>query len=602
MKKSIHYSRVFLSIALVFCMFFSMMNIVDAGSYTNTLYPVGPNSKNVATRTLSPETHTIKIYISDGKNGSSLKKESLPKWIKIDSSNSYYYSATIDPNSNTSARKGSIIFTKGTNKYELDITQNPFLVKNSSGTPISSLGFIVAGETKTIYTTYSCEMKKSDSDWFTVTKNGNNYTIKVKPNINSTSRKGKLTFTKQLSQNVKVSREVTINQSGNSIIGVPSSKYITDVGKTFSFTVSTGYGTVQAKLGNTYSWLHVSQNGNTITVTCDPNVMLTERSGKVIITIGDIIKTCTVTQRELTFDTDLQDNITSDTWSSKRIDYLTKFYNGLIIGASNTSNSKCTSYVVKNAKYLTVFPWTPNSFAYGYRVNDKSPARDFEAGHTYYGLPYQQTDQAGKNTSDYFHYGNVKTLAGFKDKVNDTNYHFGKIRPGLNGSLKSCDSLGPRCGIDCSSFVSYCTGAKYQQSAATFYANAGKKYEKLDYKTDIQPGDILWRSGHVLLVASVVKEGSTIKGLVLLESRGRTTASGRCLYVFYNSAATLSKMFGDMSISECRSMLRYLITINDGDYDHIGTVTTFINSFNSKHTLLKTNSLRIDFKSESPYY
>ena len=170
------------------------------------------------------------------------------------------------------------------------VTQNPFLVKNSSNAVISSLSFKVAGETKTVTTTYDCNPPTGVPSWLKVTKDGNAYKITAQPNINGSKREFTLTFTKTLSQYVKVSRTVKVTQSANSLTGVSNSRTVKDVGSSFTFTVSTGYGTVKAQLSNNYTWLHVSQNGNTITVSYDPNVMLYERSGKVNITIGDISK------------------------------------------------------------------------------------------------------------------------------------------------------------------------------------------------------------------------------------------------------------------------------------------------------------------------
>jgi len=594
-----------------------MFGIVDAGEITITLSPVISNNE-IAKRIVGPESHTIKIYISGGKNGSSLKTESLPSWIRVDSSNSYFYKATISLNSGTSARKGSIIIFKGTKKYQLDVTQNAFQVKNTSGTVISALSYEVAGGTKNIYTNYDCTPPAIVPDWLTVTKSGsgNGYTIKAAPNLNGSTREFTLTFTKSLSKAVKVNRTVKISQSANSLTGVSYSRTVKDVGSSFTFTVSTGYGTVKAQLANNYTWLHVSRNGNTITVSYDPNVMLYERSGEVNITIGDIKKSFTVTQKALQFDNALQVNIINDNWSkdpnskdpnspdpnSPRIKYLGKFFDGLYNGAGNTSNSVGTRYVVGRAKTITNFSWNNPSFAYGYRENSDDPARNFAKNSLYFGLPYQQTDKNGNKESVYFHYSDVETIDQFRNKVNDSEFGFGNLRKGKNGSGKDCDSLGPKCGIDCSSFVSFCIGASEQQSSASLKDSAKTQITNLTTTMNIQPGDILWRDGHVLLVASVVKNDSSIQGLVLLESRGRTTASGRNIHVFYNSADALSKMFGYMSVSECRAMLKYLVLNNSETYKNVGTVSDFIKSFNEKHTLLKTSSLDITLEYTKAFY
>lgn len=593
MNKTKTCPRILTSIALIICMLLGMVSVSNAEVYTNTLYPLGSNNRS--TRTVSPEEHTIKIYISGGKNGSSLKKDSLPSWITVNTSYSDYYLATVKPNTNTSNRSGSILFTKGSNKYELYVTQKAFKITNSSGNVVSSLSFKIAGESKKITSNYACSYTVSNQNWLSVSKNGNNYTLTARPNMTGSKRTCTVTFTKALTQYNKITRVITISQGANYINSTPSKKSVSNEKSSFSFSVTTGYGRVTAKRANNYSWLSVSQNGNTITVSYEANTTLNStRSGDILVTLGSITKKCTVTQAkcrsDIIFNDSLQKDITDDVWSKTRASYLERFYNGMINGANNTSKPAATRFVVNRANTISNFAWTPKSFAYGYRETEGGEKRDFDKDHTYYGLPYQQTDQNGVNTSDYFYYGSVKTTDAFKAKVNNPSYGFGNRRSGKNGAGKTCWSLGPKCGIDCSSFVSYCIGAKVQQSSKGLYNNAKTKYSNLNATMDVQPGDILWRSGHVLLVASVVKEDGKVKGIVLLESRGRTTASGRCLYVFYDSDAVLRKMFGNMSFSECRSMIQYLIS-NTDSYPHTGTVSDFINGFNSKHTLLKTNSI-----------
>ncbi len=293
MKKSVQCSRIFVSFALVFCMLFGMMGIVDAGSYTNTLNP-GIRT----TRTVTPERHTVKIYISGGKNGSALKKDSLPGWITVNTSNADYYLATITGNTTTSVRRGSIVFTKGSNTYELYVVQNPFIVKTTSGSGpnISNVNFTTAGGTTDLYALYSCNVTGTIPDWLTVKQDGNKYTLTARPNLNGSQRYCTLSFTKTLSTYEKVTRTVKITQFANTLTGVPSTMDFPIDGAEKSFTVTTGYGTVKATVANGYSyWLRVFQNGNKITIHCDRNITTSTRTGYVHITIGDISKTVKVT-------------------------------------------------------------------------------------------------------------------------------------------------------------------------------------------------------------------------------------------------------------------------------------------------------------------
>ena len=309
-------------------------------------------------------------------------------------------------------------------------------------------------------------------------------------------------------------------------------------------------------------------------------------------------------------DTELQSKIKDDVWVEEetgfdRTGYLTSFYDGLLNGADNTVNPVATRFVVNRAKEMTVFSWSPAFAVTGYRGDSSDTKRDFNVGQTYYGLPYQQTDQGPKDseeqkgytrkTSIYYHYGSKKTQDEFIEYAKTEE--FSKRRDGYNGSYKYCYSLGPKCGIDCSSFVSYCVGATEQQSSSTLHDKLENQDIDKDSVNNLMPGDVLWKKGHVVLVASVYKEGETVKGLVVLESRGRTTASGRNLHVFYDSDQALSKLFGDMSISDCSIMLQNLLYVeNDNleeekrDYSHFGDIDNFIASFSTNYTILKINT------------
>ena len=310
MNKTKNYPRVLTSIALIFCMLFGLVSVSNAAVYKSRFYPsnaevykflvkpLGSNSRT--TFKISPERYTFQIYISDGKSGSSLKKDTLPGWITVNSSNSDYYVATISANTGTSVRSGSIVFTKGSNKYEFYLTQNPFTVQTTTseaGPNVSSLSFKVAGETKQLYS-FPCSLSGNIPDWLTVTQSGNNtcFTLKAKPNINGSIRKCTLKFTMTLSSYEKVTRTVTITQSANSLTGVPSTLGFPKTRTDKTFTVTTGYGTAKATVKTGYNWIEVFQTGNKITVRCNNNITKSARTGYVYVTIGNISKTIKVTQ------------------------------------------------------------------------------------------------------------------------------------------------------------------------------------------------------------------------------------------------------------------------------------------------------------------
>ena len=158
------------------------------------------------------------------------------------------------------------------------------------------MNFKVAGETKQLYATYSCSLSGTIPDWLTVTQSGNTYTLKAKPNINSSPRQCTLKFTKTLSSYEKVIRTVTITQNGNTLTGVPSTLGFPKTRTDKTFTVTTGYGTAKATVKTGYNWIEVFQTGNKITVRCNNNITTSARTGYVYVTIGNISKVIKVTQ------------------------------------------------------------------------------------------------------------------------------------------------------------------------------------------------------------------------------------------------------------------------------------------------------------------
>lgn len=296
MTRSIRYSRIFVSIALVFCMLFGMISVVDA-DISVKLYPLGTRSRT--TYTLTPDGYTIKIYITGGKNGSALKRDTLPSWISVNTSNADYYVATVKANTSTSTRSGSIVFTKGSNMYELYLTQNAFIISSGGSSNVSSVNFNVAGGTKTIRSNYPCiaTIRGNGAEWFDILFDNYTYYINVEPNYTASKRSFTLKFTKTLATGETITRVVTITQDANSITGVPSSLTFPKTGSNKTFTVTTGCGTVKATVPNNYSsWLEVNQSGNRITVRCKKNASSSSRTGYVYIQLGNMTKKITITQ------------------------------------------------------------------------------------------------------------------------------------------------------------------------------------------------------------------------------------------------------------------------------------------------------------------
>lgn len=534
--------------------------------------------------------------------------------FQLKKSGSNYIVKVTQANTTSSARTGSVVWkqTVGgqTYQYELRITQDAFHVKDSNGTFVSTVKYKVGGESKTLTANYACSLEGTLPGWLKKSQSGNNYTFKADPNPNGSERSCTLTFTYTISSTLKVSRAVTFKQSANSLINVPGNKTFPNTKNTFDFTVTTGYGTVNASSTNT-KWLHVTRkSGNTFTVTVDANTTDWERGANITLKVGDITKQFNVKQKAsskrtaISFGSNAQSLISDDIWTG-RSGHLNAFFEGLSNGAKYSTNSSAASYVINRAKTVTNFSWSPKENAVGYREEEKDTAKDFTAGKTYYGLPYQQKG------AYFYYYSSVDTIDKFTKKAQASG--FGTRREGTNGAGTYCYSLGPSCGTDCSGFVSYCIGATEQQSTRDLNNDAISRGVKLNINRDnvnaLKPGDILWRNGHVLLVVSVIKIDDKVSALAIMESRGRTTASGRNLHVFYDSDYALRMLFGGKTFSECQSMLSNLLYVTGDDKNnkpkdpiHYGTTKDFITSFSQSHYIIRTSGLSITLEKGASFF
>lgn len=608
MRNSTHKLRGLISFALLICMLFTMIGVSEAATAIK-LSPLGSPTK----KTVNPKSgHEFTVSFSKGINGVTLDT-TPPSWISAKKSGSNYIVKVTQANTTSSARVGSVVWkqTVGgqTYRYELKITQDAFHVKDSNGTFVSTVKYKVGGESKTLTANYACSLEGTLPSWLKKSQSGNNYTFKADPNPNGSERSCTLTFTYTISSTLKVSRAVTFKQSANSLINVPGNKTFPNTKNTFDFTVTTGYGTVNASSTNT-KWLHVTRkSGNTFTVTVDANTTDWERGANITLKIGDITKQFNVKQKAsskrtaISFSDTAQSLIRDDKWTG-RSGHLKTFFEGLSNGAKYSTNPNAASYVIERAKSVTYFSWSPKENATGYREKESDTAKDFYAGQTYYGLPYQQFGA-------YFYYSSaVDTISNFKKKAEASG--FGTLRSGKDGGGTYCYSLGPSCGTDCSGFVSYCIGATEKKSSGAFYTNANSRGAKIDINranvNALKPGDILWRNGHVVLVVSVIKIDDNVSALAIMESRGRTTASGRNLHVFYDSDYALRMLFGGKTFSECQSMLSNLLYVStDGENKpkeplHCGTTDQFISSFSRAFYIIKTSGLSIELDKGANFF
>lgn len=385
----------------------------------------------------------------------------------------------------------------------------------------------------------------TNATWITaMKKSSRSVTITVPKNENASGRSGKVTVVCN-----KGTQTLTVKQTGNTLTLSDTTIDASSFAGSKPFTATPIVGKVTVSTST--DWLTVTKtSGNNYEVTFPDNLTEKDRTALISLSVGSIKKTIKVTQKKPT----TQEQKDHDLWPSTRETKLKAFYDNLIKGANNRGD-KVASNALSKAKTLSTFSWTCLKDIKCYLHNGS-----FTAGHKYVGAPYQQ----------------YNTYLGFdatpQDLINNAK--------NINSSFYNPESkTGPGYGTDCSGFAAYCIGFGHIDSG-TFY----EKYKdeekhvlisennKADVLKKISSGDVIWRSKHVYLVASVLRDGNTVKAIVILESRNMTTASARNIHVYYDDDASLRKIFGNISLSDCKTILDYVV-------GNTGTIDRFINSF-----------------------
>lgn len=349
--------------------------------------------------------------------------------------------------------------------------------------------------------------------------------------------------------------------------GVRQSITVTAVSHTIDITLSDGKSgsSVYSKPG----WVSISNpNASTYRVTVLVNTSSSSRSGSVVFKKNNKIYELTITQSGSPWSsisglqTTTSGTIYKDEWTDYRAAQLTNFFNALINGGDTTARS-----ILNKAKPMATCFWTCKKAFTGYG------GWSFNLNQKYYGTPYQQSGR---------YIGQGYSVSDLTTNAADVNSYF-YTRGG---------SKGPGYGTDCSGYASYLGGTPWVR--ADEFAGQTSYFKKITdsskYVSNIKSGDVLHRSGHVLMVVSVYRDGGVTRGIVLMESRNRTTASGRNIYVFYESDEALKKLFGGISLSSCHTYIKNVVwggteTVGGKTLKHIGTISDFVSSFGS-HDLL----------------
>lgn len=226
-------------------------------------------------------------------NGTWLIGSNTTSWGYVSKSGNQL-SIRADKNNSSSQRSGSVVIKAGSKEKRVYISQSGSSVSQSSLTVSSdNLQFDSYGGTKTITITSSgaWQIGTNIASWGHLTRSGNQLSIKIDRNNNTTSRSD--WFTVKMGSKEK---RINVSQSGSSPNLSVSSENLSfsSVGGTQTLTISTN-GTWQIGT-NTASWGHLTKNGNQLCVKIDRNSSKDSRTDWFSVKAGSIEKKIRISQ------------------------------------------------------------------------------------------------------------------------------------------------------------------------------------------------------------------------------------------------------------------------------------------------------------------
>lgn len=219
------------------------------------------------------------------------------------SKNGNQLSVRIEKNRSTQQRSGNITVKSGNIEKRIFISQSGEVTNNTIISVSSdNLQFSSSGGTKTITisSNASWQIGTGTTSWGHLTRNGNQLSIKIDENTSTSPRTDWFTI-KSGSQE----RRIEIAQSGASksqaSLSVSSEKLQFDSsGGTKTITI-TSSGSWQIGTG-TYSWGHLTRNGNQLTVKIDENNGTELRTDYFTVKSGNLERRITISQSGSHFD------------------------------------------------------------------------------------------------------------------------------------------------------------------------------------------------------------------------------------------------------------------------------------------------------------
>ena len=223
-----------------------------------------------------------------------IESASVPAWLSVSSKSGKLGTSqvTIKATKNTTAAKrtGSISIKNsyGTKKFKVTQPFNPALMLTLSSNEWKPT-YKAQKTTVTITTNQKSWSATETVDWLSLTKAGNELTIKATENKGTAARTAKITV-----KAGSVSKTITVTQGGPTLTLSKSTWNPTYKKSSVNVTITTNQAKWEATEKAT--WLTMTKSGNKLTIKATENTGTKSRTADVTVKVRGLSKTITVTQ------------------------------------------------------------------------------------------------------------------------------------------------------------------------------------------------------------------------------------------------------------------------------------------------------------------
>ena len=214
-------------------------------------------------------------------------------WMHL-SKNDNTLKVRVDENTGTSSRSGSFELTSGEKSVRVSVIQAGGEISLSVSSENVSFGSSGGTKTITVTTNGSWQIGTSTASWGHLTRNGNQLSIRIDRNSNTTSRTDWFTVKAgNKEKRINISQSASSTTSTNLTVSLENLQFDSS-GGTKTITISSN-GSWQIGT-STASWGHLTRNGNQLSIRIDRNSNTTSRTDWFTVKAGNKEKRINISQ------------------------------------------------------------------------------------------------------------------------------------------------------------------------------------------------------------------------------------------------------------------------------------------------------------------